>query len=217
MCLEIPTEPCTIDCGNEHIYCKPCILQWSKLKLECPYCKAPYTSYKVFGSNQSVLFDEPVTTAEAEAEADYDEEEEERDYDGGVNDEDEDLIRGYESDEGFIVDDDAVEYDSEIEERGDLRFKEGTIILESSDEDEFVESDDAESDLDDTLDQHRRRDRKRKKKKRKRRRDEEKSEKSQRVDDDEEEEEQEEVDKEGALSNSSTDYASFFDQFAYKD
>jgi hypothetical protein len=198
------------------------------VKLRCPYCKSPYTSYTAFDSQQSVLFDEPVATGE-EDDGDY----EEGQVDGVDEDESEDLIRGYESDEGFIVNDDAVEYDSDVEERTDLQFKEGTMLLESSDEDEFVDSNESESDLDDASDRQRSRSEKSKKK---RRRDEKKGEKSQRSrrvldDDDDEEEEQEEagptivgkdqidndVETKDNAPNSSKDYASFFDQFAYKE
>jgi hypothetical protein len=121
ICLEIiiTHQRATLD-GCIHEFCFTCIERWGKVTSSCPCCKAAFTT-ATCGSKTFV----PPPKAPAPDEDEYDEYDEydEDDEDDPVHDgeadvpngPDEQSIHGYDSDDGFIVVDGYVEYDSDSE------------------------------------------------------------------------------------------------------
>ena len=58
ICLGSHVDKAYPNCG--HVFCFECLANWSRIKLECPTCRQPFTSF--FHSYQSSLNDRQVYT-----------------------------------------------------------------------------------------------------------------------------------------------------------
>ena len=114
ICIETMMDKAQLD-GCQHEFCYACIVRWSKIVPACPLCKATCTRAT---SGKNVFIVPPKVTTESED----DEDEEEDDDDDDDDDDEEDAQQlevqllernfGYDSDDGFVVDEETLEYDS---------------------------------------------------------------------------------------------------------
>jgi hypothetical protein len=65
ICLEPHVNKSHLNCG--HVFCFDCLVEWSKVKKQCPTCKRPFTSF-LYGigstDGQQIYTPEPTLTAE---------------------------------------------------------------------------------------------------------------------------------------------------------
>ena len=101
--------------GCQHEFCYACIERWSKIVPACPLCKAPFARAT---SGKTFFIVEPKVTTESEDDNDEDDEDDDNDNDdlqSDAQDLEVPLLErnfGYDSDDGFVVDEETLEYDS---------------------------------------------------------------------------------------------------------
>ena len=154
ICLDSVVNRGHIVCS--HIFCFDCIVTWSQTTNTCPCCKRRFT--KVIGRSHNRLPTRVVNVQNRDQTCEEDEEEDERvaaellenDEDGEAREEDEedggatlDPLNGYDSDDGFIVDEEEVDF---MDHTGDALDGADDEYLDDTDEEDEEEEEEEEED-----------------------------------------------------------------------
>ena len=124
ICIETMMDKAQLD-GCKHEFCYSCIMRWSKIVPACPLCKS---TSKTITSGKNVFVIPPKVATESEDDSGEDEEDDSEDNGDDEDDLQSDVPQqevqllernfGYDSDDGFVVDDETLEYDSGNENEG---------------------------------------------------------------------------------------------------
>jgi hypothetical protein len=103
ICLDCCSDITTID-GCKHLFCFTCITSWAKITNKCPLCKTQILKCATINCLPSKTF-EPDLQPQNDEEINGDQSHAEDEYEDSIS------TSGYESDDGFIVDDWNLEHD----------------------------------------------------------------------------------------------------------